>query len=215
MQIKIHLVWIKSPCADMLNIIGIMQVFFKKPLTLKKPCKTEFVSVKHVRDLMNVQIPKYSYVLPLVSGKFKTVFIHVLILTYAFWWGQESLLLTSVVGRWTVDACDIGLSQRVRDLRREDDRVPALEICERDSSSCPDSSSSSEFSGNDGSFLCLVHGTQKSHQSDTWLQWTLNNITSTYLECESKKEEGIGEWRIHNGHFCKGKYWLLLSSHSH
>jgi hypothetical protein len=57
----------------------------------------------------------------------------------------------------------------VRDLRQKDDRVPALEVRKDDLSSSPDSSSSSEFSGNDGSFLCLVHGTQKSHQSDSQL----------------------------------------------
>lgn len=56
-----------------------------------------------------------------------------------------------------------------RDLRREDDRVPELEIREDDLSSSPDSSSS-EFSGNDGSFLCLMHSTQKSHQSYPRLQ---------------------------------------------
>lgn len=70
-----------------------------------------------------------------------------------------------------VDACDgdgDALSRNIwRDLRREDDRVPVLEICEDPSS--PVSSSSSEVSGSDGSFLCLAHGSQKSNQSDTQL----------------------------------------------
>jgi hypothetical protein len=67
-----------------------------------------------------------------------------------------------------VDASDIGdgLSRRVRGLRRKDDPVPILEV----SSSSPDPSSLSEFSGNDGSFLYLEHGAQKSHQSDPQLQ---------------------------------------------
>jgi hypothetical protein len=59
--------------------------------------------------------------------------------------------------------------------------VPKLETCEDDLFSSSVSSSPSDVSGNDGSFLCLVYGTQKSHQSLT---------TNTGYYCSSSIEPG-------------------------
>jgi len=106
-----------------------------------------------------------------------------------------ALLFTSDAERRTVDACDIddgGLSHDLLDLKREDNRVPTLEACEGDLFSSPASSSPSDVSGKDGSFLCLVYGIQKSHQSF---------ITNTEYYCSSSMNLVHQELRMRTGKF--------------
>jgi len=105
------------------------------------------------------------------------------------------LLFTSDAERRTVDACDNddeGLSHGLRDLKREDNRVPTLEVCEGDLFSSPGSSSPSDVSGNDGSFLCLVNDIQKSHQSF---------ITNTEYYCSVSMNLVHQDLRMRTGKF--------------